>query len=140
MAREVMSVRVSAGMRSRLQQAAAADGEPAASLAERLIEEGLRMRAHPLIRFVDGPTGRRARLLARPDVWELVSFVRRSEAAGEDRVAHAAEWFGIPATHVEAGLAYAGAFPAEIDERIRANEEAQAEAEAMAAARRQLLG
>lgn len=135
-----MSVRVSADVRLRLQRAAALSGEPAASLAERLIEEGLRMRAHPLIRFVDGPSGRRARLLQGPDVWELVSFVRRSEASGEDKVAHAAEWFGVAPAQVEAGLAYAGAFPGEVDERIRRNEEAQAQAEAISAARRQLLG
>ncbi|MGH8999836.1 MAG: hypothetical protein ACRDY7_10665 [Acidimicrobiia bacterium] len=140
MAREVMSVRVSAETRTRLQHAAALAGEPAASLAERLIEEGLRQRAHPLIRFVDGPTGRRARLPVGPDVWELVTFVRRSEAGTGDKVAHAAGWFGVPGAHVEAGLAYAGAFPAEIDDRIRVNEEAQAEAEAMAQARQQLLG
>jgi hypothetical protein len=75
-----------------------------------------------------------------PDVWELVSFVQRSEADREDKVAHAAEWFGIPSTHVEAGLAYYSAFPAEIDERIRLNEQALAEAEAIAAGRRRLLG
>jgi len=79
-------------------------------------------------------------LVQGPDVWELVSFVRRSEAEGEDKVAHAAEWFGSPATHVEAALAYNAAFPTEIDERIRLNEEALAEAEAIAAGREQLLG
>lgn len=115
-------------------------GEPPASLAERLIDEGLRQRRHPLIRFVDGPTGRRARLLPGPDVWELVSFVRRSEAESEDKVAHAAEWFALPATHVEAALAYYAAFAEEIDQRLRLNEEATAEAEAIAAGRRHLLG
>jgi hypothetical protein len=135
MSRDVMSLRVSSEVRSRLRREALLIGEPPASLAERLIEEGLRQRAHPLIRFVDGPAGRRARLLQGPDVWELVSFLRRSEAEGEDKVVHAAEWFGLPATHVEAALAYNAAFPLEIDERIRLNEEALAEAEAMAAGR-----
>lgn len=139
-ARDVMSVRLSADARERLQREASRAGEPPASLAERLIEEGLRQRRHPLIRFVDGPTGRRARLFPGPDVWELVAFVQRSEAEGEDKVAHAAEWFRLPAAHVEAALAYYAAFPEEVDARISANKEAAAEAEAISAGRRELLG
>lgn len=135
-----MSVRLSPEARERLQREATRTGEPAASLAERLIDEGLRQRRHPLIRFVDGPTGRRARLVHGPDVWELVSFVQRSAASGEDRVAHASVWFRLPAADVEAALAYYALFPAEVDERIRANEDAVAEAEAIAAGRRRLLG
>lgn len=140
MSREVMSVRISPEARDRLQREARRIGEPPASLAERLIEDGLRQRAHPLIRIVDGPTGRRARLVQGPDVWELVSFVQRSEAQGEDRIAHASEWFGLPSTHVEAALAYYARYSAEVDERIRLNDEALAEAEAIAGGRRRLLG
>ena len=33
------------------------------TLAQRYVEEGLRMDEHPLVRFVDGPAGRRARLV-----------------------------------------------------------------------------
>jgi hypothetical protein len=135
-----MSVRISAEVKTRLQREARRVGEPAASLAERLIDDGLRQRAYPLIRFVDGPTGPRARLMPGPDVWEAVSFVQRSEAKGEDKVSHAADWFGLPPTHIEAALAYYSAFPDEIDERIRLNEDALAEAEAIAAGRRRLLG
>ncbi len=135
-----MSVRLSREARERLQREAARSGEPPASLAERLIDEGLRLRRHPLIRFADGPTGRRARLPRGSDVWEIVSFVQRSEARGDDKVAHAAEWFRLPATEVEAALSYYAAFPEEIDERIRLNDEAVAEAEAIAAGRRRLLG
>jgi hypothetical protein len=73
-------------------------------------------------------------------VWELVSFVQRSAATGEDRVEHAAEWFRLPVRDVEAALAYYAAFPEEVDARIRANEDALAEAEAIAIGRQQLLG
>lgn len=137
--RQVMSVRVSVEVRGRLEREAERSGEPPASLAERLIEEGLRLRRHPLIRFVDGPTGRRARMVPGPDVWEAVSFVQRSEAEGEDKVAHASEWLGVPALHVEAALAYYAAFPDEIDQRIKLNTEALAEAEAISLGRRRLL-
>ncbi len=135
-----MSVRVSPEVRARLQREARRVGEAPSSLAERLVDEGLRQLAHPLIRFVDGPTGRRARLVQGPDVWEVASFLRRSEAQGEDKVAHATEWFGLSATHIEAALAYCAAFPAEIDERMRLNEDALIEAEAIAAGRQRLLG
>ncbi len=135
-----MSIRLSLEARERLQREAARAGEPAASLAERLIDEGLRQRRHPLMRFVDGPTGRRARLGRGPDVWELVSFVKRSAATGEDKVAHAADWFRLSASEVESALVYYAEFSDEIDARIQVNEEALAEAEAIAAGRRQLLG
>jgi hypothetical protein len=135
-----MSVRLSSEARERLQREAARAGEAPASLAEHLIEEGLRQRRHPLIRFVDGPTGRRARLMRGPDVWEIISFVQRSEAKGEDKVAHASEWFRLPGKEIEASLAYYAAFPDEIEERMRLNEEAAAEAEATASGRRRLLG
>jgi hypothetical protein len=140
MARDVMSVRLSAEVRERLRREAAHAGEAPASLAERLIDEGLRQRRHPLIRFVDGPAGRRARLVRGPDVWEVISFLNRSEAEGEDKVDHAAGWFRLPATEIEAALGYYAAFPEEIDERIRLNDRAAAEAETIAAGRRQLLG
>jgi hypothetical protein len=139
MARDVMSVRVSVEVRERLHREAARTGELPASLAERLIDEGLRQRSHPLIRFVDGPAGRRARLVPGPDVWELVSFLERSEATGEEKIGHAAEWFSLPPSLVEAAVAYYAAYPEEIEDRIRLNQEAQAEAEALAAGREQLL-
>jgi hypothetical protein len=127
---EVMSVRVSEDVRARLLRESARRGERPTSVAQQLIDEGLRVRAHPLIRFADGPAGRRARLLAGPDVWELVWFVRRSEAVGEGRIAHAAAWFAIPTFQVEAGLAYYANFPADIDRHIAVNETALAEAQA----------
>jgi hypothetical protein len=41
-------------------------------LAEEMIDEGLRLRKHPLVTFRDGPSGRRAALVGGPDIWELV--------------------------------------------------------------------
>jgi hypothetical protein len=139
MAKDVMSVRVSVEVRERLHREAARTGELPASLAERLIDEGLRQRSHPLVRFVDGPAGRRARLTPGPDVWELISYLERSEASGDEKIGHAAEWFALPVAQVEAAVAYYTAYPAEVDDRIRLNMEAQAEAEALAAGREQLL-
>jgi hypothetical protein len=139
MARDVMSVRISVEIRDQLHREAARTGELPSTLAERLIDEGLRERRHPLIRFVSGPAGRRARLIPGPDVWELISFLQRSEAVGDEKISHAAEWFGLSSAQVEAAVTYYAAYPSEIDDRIRLNQEAQAEAEALAAGREQLL-
>src|SRR5713226_7897557 len=47
------------------------------TLAQRYVEEGLRMEDHPLIRFVDGVAGRRVRLVGTSmDVWEVIAVVR----------------------------------------------------------------
>ncbi len=92
---------------------------PPRTLAQRYVEEGLRMDAHPLIRFVDGPSGRRARLIGPGgDVWEVIAAVR--DHAGD--LAATAKFLGIPQSAVQAAALYYGAFPDEIDERITANE------------------
>ena len=49
------------------------------TLAQRYVEEGLRMDEHPLIRFADGPAGRRARLVGTgKDIWEIIAVVRET--------------------------------------------------------------
>ena len=63
------------------------------TLAQRYVEEGLRMDEHPLVRFVDGPAGRRARMLGTSlDMWELISVVRDND--GDVRAAARIHGFG----------------------------------------------
>lgn len=88
------------------------------TLAQRYVEEGLRTDEHPLIRFADGPAGRRARLQGTGlDVWEAVSVVRDND--GNERAA--AEYLSIPLGLVQAAVAYYGAYRHEIDEWIDLN-------------------
>jgi uncharacterized protein (DUF433 family) len=76
------------------------------------------MEEHALVRFVDGPAGRRARLVGSGlDVWEVVSVVRDNEG---DVVA-AAEYLGVPRGLVQAAVAYYGTYTGEIDEWIEIN-------------------
>src|SRR5690242_18213811 len=56
-------------------------GMSLSSAANRLVDEALRMQEHPLIVFRDGPAGRRARLVAGPDVWEVIGALRSARAA-----------------------------------------------------------
>lgn len=81
------------------------------------------MDEHPLVRFVDGPAGRRARLVRGGDVWEVVATVRDN---GGD-IAEAASYLDIPVGLVQAAVSYYGAFTDEIDERIERNERAAEE-------------
>ena len=88
------------------------------TLAQRYVEEGLRTDEHPLIRFADGPAGRRPRLLGTGlDVWEAIWVVRDND--GDER--EAAEYLQIPLGLVQAAVAYYGAYRDEIDEWIEVN-------------------
>jgi len=89
------------------------------TLAQRYVEEGLRMDEHPLVRFADGPAGRRARLLGTGlDVWEVVAIVRDND--GDVRAA--ADYAELPTGLVQAAVIYASSFPDEIDGWIALND------------------
>lgn len=120
-----MSLRLSDATVSRLGARARRQQLPARTLAQRYVEEGLRMDEHPLVRFADGPAGRRARLLGTgKDVWEVVAVVRDNDGdAGE-----AARYLEISLGLVQAAVSYYGVYRAEIDELIEANEQETAAA------------
>jgi uncharacterized protein (DUF433 family) len=100
---------------------------PPRTLAQRYVEEGLRMDEHPLVRFVDGPAGRRARLHGTGlDVWEVIATVRD----GDNDLGEGAEYLRIPLGLVQAAVAYYGAYRDEIDVLIADNESQAAEAQA----------
>jgi uncharacterized protein (DUF433 family) len=97
------------------------------TLAQRYVEEGLRTDEHPLIRFIDGPAGRRPRLLGtRLDVWEAIVAVREHD--GDQRAA--ADYLEITVGLIQAAVAYYGAYTDEINEWIALNERESAEAHA----------
>jgi uncharacterized protein (DUF433 family) len=97
------------------------------TLAQRYVEEGLRMDEHPLIRFADGPAGRRARLVGTgKDVWEIIAVVRDNDG----HAAETARYLEIPLGLVQAAISYYGAYREEIDQWIEANEQQAAEAHA----------
>jgi hypothetical protein len=100
-------------------------GESKARVAERLIEEGLRIEEFPGIVFRSGPTGRRAGLAGGPDVWEIVrdlkGVVGESATDPIETVAHVS---GLDRAVVELAASYYAAYPGDIDERIRMNEQA----------------
>jgi hypothetical protein len=100
-------------------------GQSKARVAERLIEEGLRVEVLPGIVFRSGPTGRRAGIAGGPDVWEIVRDLKGVTAEGAgDPIAAVARVSGLDRTVVELAASYYAAYPDDIDERIRSNEQA----------------
>lgn len=119
-------------------------GASTSALVNRMVDEALRMEDHPGIQFRGGPAGRRAALVAGPDVWEVIGAYRAMTAsdpdqAGDTMVDELAEVTGTAATAVLAALRYYGAHTAEIDAWIASNEEVAEHEERLWRAQQQLL-
>jgi uncharacterized protein (DUF433 family) len=126
-----LSVRLNDATLARLGSRARRAHLPPRTLAQRYVEEGLRMDEHPLIRFSDGPAGRRARLVGTgKDVWEIIAVVRDNDADP----AEAARYLEIPLGLIQAAISYYGTYTSEIDQLIDLNEQEAAEAHAAYAA------
>ncbi len=109
--------------------------ETRTGLAERYVEEGLRMDEHPGIGFADGPAGRRAVVLGTGlDVWEMVATVRQPGGS----VIAAASYLELPASAVRAAVRYYAAFTVEIDDLLD-RQAAVAERERAAAMRERAI-
>jgi len=113
------TLRLQTGTTDRLRQRAKRAKTQIRTLAQRYVEEGLRHDDHPLIHFVDGPSGRRAALLGTGlDAWEVIATIKDNE----NRLDEAASYLGIPEGLVQAAVAYYGDHQAEIDEEIALNQ------------------
>jgi hypothetical protein len=118
------TARLDVAVLERLRERSGRAGESNARLAERLLDEGLRMEEFPGIVFRSGPAGRRAALAKGPDVWEVVRDLRRAREAGVgDPGAVVCEASHLERGAVELAAAYYDAYPDEVDERIRSNDE-----------------
>ena len=83
------------------------------------------MDEHPLIRFSDGPAGRRARLVGTgKDIWEIIAVVRDNDGDA----AEAARYLEIPLGLIQAAISYYGAYTVEIDQLIDLNDQEASEA------------
>jgi hypothetical protein len=126
-----LSIRFTPALLARLRQRAnATPGASAAGLAQRLIDEGLRMADHPGVIFKDGPSGRRAALAFGPDVWEIIKFLREVDERGPGAIDAAAQVFAVDSSRISTAISYYGDFAGEIDTEITEADEASARAEA----------
>jgi sarcosine oxidase gamma subunit len=135
-----LSIRFTPALLARLRQRAnAIPGASAAGLAQRLIDEGLRMADHPGVIFKDGPSGRRAALAFGPDVWEIIKFLREVDERGPGAIEAAAEVFAVDTSRISTAISYYGDFAGEIDTEITAADETSARAEAAWLVQQQLI-
>jgi len=117
------SARMNEAVLERLGRHSRRVGQTRSRLAERLIDEGLRMEEFPGIVFRTGPAGRRAALADGPDVWEIVRDLARASRVGSDPVGSVLASTDLREDQVRLAAAYYGAYPIEIDERLRYEEE-----------------
>lgn len=99
----------------RLKQRSHEVGASQAALAERYIEEGMRMDEHPGISFRDGGSGRRPAVLGtRLDVAQVIETLRQND----NSIAETADYLDLAPAQVEAAVRYYASFTAEVDEWI----------------------
>jgi hypothetical protein len=134
-----LSIRFDQVLLERLRRRASAQDTTASGLAQRLVDEGLRAQEHPGVVFREGPTGRRAALIAGPDVWEVVAALRHSSARGEEAIVAVAEEMNLSVAMVKTALDYYGGYPDEIDAEVEENERAAEEAFSAWQAQQRLL-
>ena len=112
-AKQPLAFRVLPRTLEHLRRRAREMGQPQTALAERYIEEGLRMDEHPLIYFRDGAAGRRPALLGtRLDVADVIDTIRQNHNSVED----AAAYLELPVDRLDACLRYYADYGSEIDE------------------------
>ncbi len=130
------TLRLAPGTCERLTRRARGAGLPERALAQRYLEEGLRHDEHPLIQFLDGPSGRRASLVGSGvDVWEAIATLRDNDGSADAAAAYLQISIGL----MQAVVAYYGEHRDEIDPKIEINEaEYQRGFEAAAAGERAL--
>ena len=115
----VMSLRLKDEQMDRLQRLARRLGRSPSEAAALLIEESLRQREYPFIEFRDSPAGRQAYLQGtRVAVWHVAAIAHDFE----DNAARSGAHLEIPEVQVTAALAYASAYPSEIQTAIDDNE------------------
>lgn len=123
MATQHLSIRVPVATIERLDAQSRRTGTTRSQLAKMLLEEGLRMAAHPGIVFRDGPTGRRAGLANGPDIWEIISALRGVDCTDDRAIEQLAELISPAPWQIRLALDYYADYPDEIDARIRLNDE-----------------
>lgn len=103
-------------------------GQTKSSVINTAVEEWLRMQDHPRVRFVGIETGERRAVLADgPQVWTIAESWLAHDPT-QRTAATVADAVGIPASMVEAALAYWADYRDEIDEVLDRHRVAQDEA------------
>lgn len=133
-------IRIEAETLDALRERSERTGEPITRLAQRYIDEGMRLDRHPGIIFRDGPSGRRAVVAGGPDVWEIVVAARSAPEQGESAIAALAERLGVAPERIRVGVRYYAEHPDEVDRFVAIVERESAELERALDREHRLLG
>lgn len=108
-------IRIESETLDALRDRSAQTGEPIVRLAQRYIDEGMRVDRHPGILFRDGPAGRRAVVVGGPDVWEVIAAARAAPERGDELIGALAERVGASPEKIRIAVRYYAEYPDEID-------------------------
>lgn len=134
------AIRIESETLRSLRERSEQSGEPIVRLAQRYIDEGMRIDRHPGIVFRDGPAGRRAVVVGGPDVWEVIAAARSAPERGERLIDALAERIGVPSERIRIAIQYYAEYPDDVDRFMTLVEE-EADLLAQALERQQeLLG
>lgn len=133
-------IRIEAGTLDALRERSVQTGEPIVRLAQRYIDEGMRLDRHPGIVFRDGPAGRRPVLVGGPDVWEVIVAARSAPERGEELIEALANRVGITPDKIRIAVHYYAEYPEEIDGWITTVEEEAERLEQVLEREQRLLG
>jgi hypothetical protein len=111
-----------------------------ARLAQRYIDEGMRLDRHPGIAFRDGPAGRRAVIIGGPDVWEVIVAARNAPERGEPLINVLAERTGVAPEKIRTAIRYYAEHQDDVDRSIALNEEEADRLERTLERERHILG
>jgi hypothetical protein len=133
-------IRIDAETLDALRQRSTQSGEPIVRLAQRYIDEGMRLDRHPGIVFRDGPAGRRPVVVGGPDVWEVIMAARSARERGDRLIDALAKRLGIPAGKVRTAIRYYAEYPTELDRWIAMVEQEAEQLERTLDLERRLIG
>jgi uncharacterized protein (DUF433 family) len=111
------SLRVPEDVREAIEEIMRCTGRDFSSIAKEMLAEAVKMRRIPGIVFADGPTGRRARIAGTGI--DVYSLIRDYRDMGEDWESLRQAFHWLSEHQLRAALAYAEAYPEEIEERLR---------------------
>jgi hypothetical protein len=131
-----VTLRVPSRLKQALSRQAAREGLSQTGLAERYLEEAIRVADHPGVVFRSGPAGRRASIIGGPDIWEIVETFL-SEGRDVDATAR---YLQLPLGLVMAAINYYADHREEVDEWIGRNRLLAEEGEEAASRRRRVVG
>ena len=134
------AIRIESSTLRELRTRSAQRGEPLVRLAQRYIDEGMRLDRHPGILFRDGPAGRRAVVVGGPDVWEVIAAARSAQERGDALVDALADRVGVAPEKIRTAIRYYAEYPDDVDAFITQVEEESERLERTLERERRVLG